>query len=39
MTLTDELQILDDKIEVNQAQYELGRKAARSFKDIVSSTN
>ena len=31
MTLTDELQILHDKIEANQAQYDLGREAARSF--------
>ena len=29
MTLTDELKILDDKIKANQAQYDLGRKAAK----------
>ena len=29
MTLTDELKILDDKIKVNQAQYDLGREAAK----------
>ena len=29
MTLTDELQILHDKIEANQAQYDLGREAAK----------
>ena len=28
MTLTDELKILDDKIKVNQAQYDLDREAA-----------
>ena len=27
MTLTDELKILDDKIEANQAQYDLDREA------------
>ena len=27
MTLTDELKILDDKIKVNQAQYDLDREA------------
>ena len=31
MTLTDELKILDDKIKVNQAQYDLDRKAAKIF--------
>ena len=39
MTLTDELKILDDKIKVNQAQYDLGRKAAKilalSSKDLL----
>ena len=29
MTLTDKLKILDDKIKANQAQYELGREAAK----------
>ena len=29
MTLTDELKILDDKIKTNQAQYDLGREAAK----------
>ena len=29
MTLTDELKILDCKIKVNQAQYDLGREAAK----------
>ena len=28
MTLTDELEILDDKINANQAQYDLEREAA-----------
>ena len=28
MTLTDELKILDDKIKVNQAQYDIDREAA-----------
>ena len=31
MTLTDELKILDDKIKVNQAQYDLDREAAKIF--------
>ena len=39
MTLTDELKILDDKIKANQAQYDLGREAAKisalSSKDIL----
>ena len=39
MTLTDELKILDDKIKANQAQYDLGRKAANisasSSKDLL----
>ena len=38
MTLTDELKILDDKINANQAQYDLGRKATKisalSSKDL-----
>ena len=29
MRLTDELKILDDKIETNQSQYDLDRKAAK----------
>ena len=29
MALTDELKILDDKIKVNQPQYDLDRKAAK----------
>ena len=39
MTLTDELKIPDDKINSNQAQYDLGREAAKisalSFKDLL----
>ena len=39
MTLTDELKILDDKIKANQAQYDLGREAAKIFalpsKDVL----
>ena len=39
MTLTDELKILDDKIKANQAQYDLGREAAKisalSSKDLL----
>ena len=39
MTLTNELKILDDKIKANQAQYDLGREAAKvsasSSKDIL----
>ena len=39
MTLTDELNILDDKIKVNRAQYDLSREAAKisalSSKDIL----
>ena len=31
MTLTEELKILDDKIKVNQAQYDLDREATRMF--------
>ena len=37
--LTDELKILDDKVKVNQAQYDLGREAAKisalSSKDFL----
>ena len=29
MALTDELKILDDQIKANQAQYDLGREAAK----------
>ena len=29
MTLTDERKILDNKIKANQAQYDLGREAAK----------
>ena len=44
MTLTDELKILDDKIKANQAQYDLGSKAAKisalsSSKDLWKNTN
>ena len=39
MTLTDELKILDNKIKVNQAQYNLSREAAKfsalSSKDLL----
>ena len=39
MTLTDELKILDDKNKANQAQYDLGREAAKisplSWKDLL----
>ena len=39
MTLTDGLKILDDKIKANQAQYDLGREAAKisalSSKDFL----
>ena len=39
MTLTDELQILDDKIKANQAQYDLGIEVAKisalSSKDLL----
>ena len=39
MRLTDELKILDDKIKANQAQYDLGREAAKIFalssKDLL----
>ena len=38
MTLTDQLKIRDDKIKANQAQYDLGRAAAKisalSSKDL-----
>ena len=39
MIFTDELKILDDKIKVNQAQYDLGREAVKvstlSSKDLL----
>ena len=39
MALTDEIKILDDKIKANQAQYDLGREAAKisalSSKDLL----
>ena len=39
MTLTDELKILDNKIKVSQAQYDLSREAAKIFalssKDLL----
>ena len=39
MILTDELKIPDDKIKANQAQYDLGREAAKlsalSSKDLL----
>ena len=39
MTLTDQINILDDKIKSNQAQYDLGREAAKisalSSKDLL----
>ena len=39
MTLSDELKILDDKVKTNQAQYDLGRGAAKisvlSSKDLL----
>ena len=39
MTLTDEVKILGDKIKANQAQYDLGREAAKisalSSKDLL----
>ena len=35
MTLTDELKILDDEIKANQAQYDLGREAAK-ISDLPS---
>ena len=39
MKLTDELEVLDDKIKANQAQYNLGREAAKasalSSKDLL----
>ena len=39
MSLTDELKILDDKNKANQAQYDLGREAAKisplSSKDLL----
>ena len=39
MKLTDELEVLDDKVKANQAQYNLGREAAKtsalSSKDLL----
>ena len=39
MTITDELKILDDKINANQVQYDLGREVAKisalSSKDLL----
>ena len=39
MTVTDQIKILDDKIKSNQAQYDLGREAAKisalSSKDLL----
>ena len=35
MTLTDKLKILDDKIKANQAQYDLGREAAKIFACLL----
>ena len=39
MTFTDERKILDDQIKANQAQYDLGREAAKisalSSKDLL----
>ena len=39
MALTDEFEILDDKIKANQAQYDLGKEAAKIFtlssKDLL----
>ena len=39
MTLTDQIKIIDDKIKSNQAQYDLGREAAKisalSSKDLL----
>ena len=39
MTLTDQLKILDNKVKANQAQYDLGREAAKisalSSKDLL----
>ena len=39
MTVTDQIKILDDKIKPNQAQYDLGREAAKismlSSKDLL----
>ena len=39
ITLTDQLKILDNKVKANQAQYDLGREAAKisalSSKDLL----
>ena len=37
MTVNDQIKILDNKIKSNQAQYDLGREAAKSF--ALSSKN
>ena len=41
MTVTDQIKILDDKIKLNQAQYDLGREAAEisalSPKDLLEN--
>ena len=34
MALNDELKILDDKIKINQTQYDLARKAAVSSGEL-----
>ena len=43
MALTDEPKILANKIKVNQAQYDLGREAAKisalPSKDLLKSMN
>ena len=36
MTLTYEIKVLDNKVKANQAQYDLGKEAAKiSAKDLV----
>ena len=35
MTLTNELNILDDKVKANRAQYDLDREAAKFFYIII----
>ena len=41
MTVTDQIKILDEKIKLNQAQYDLGRDAAKisvlSSKDFLDT--
>ena len=43
MTVNDQIKIIDDKIKSNQAQYYLGREAAKisalSSKDLLGSMN